>query len=442
MTNIDRETVFARLNELALNLKSSSRIDSILITGRRFGIKGILVGGALRDAALGRSIADFDIAVPSQALSFARAIADETGSTYVELDDFHNSGRVVFSNGKSVDVADFRRPTIEEDCMERDLTCNSLAAPLEEFLEKGAKALLDPAGALDDIIKGMIRPYKKENLIDDPLRILRVFRYCAQTGFSITPDTLEFIRKSTSSLSTVAAERVLVEMKLIFRSRNATSVLPAMLKTGTLSALFGFFSVQELSEWVGRATFIERTIARKPFLPGLKEARKDFFNFLLVTLLAAIKPGPRITELIVALRLSKRVAGRIMRVGMSMVSVRRLVYDHPIETDFLYTTARIALALRDDRLAPWLIIAAEGAEEEVFAVLEKAERLTRDVVLPVADSPPLITGGELAQHLEKAPGPWITEALERIFFRRLTNSITDKEGAVVFIKELLEESAL
>lgn len=442
MNQTNRENAFKRLDRFAESLRTSKRIDAIISTGKRLGVGPVLVGGALRDAILGRSTADYDIAVPFGALSFARAIAEETGSTYVQLDDIYGSGRVVFENGNSIDITDFRKETIEEDCKERDLTCNALAAPLPEFLEKGSAVVLDPTGAIEDIIKGVIRPYQMKNLVDDPLRILRVFRYSAQIGFVVTLETLDYIREHAELLSQPAAERVLAEMKLIFRSRNAASVLSAMLNTGTLSALFGFFSIHELSEWVGRATFIERTIARYPALPGLQAAKTDYLNFLLVTMLAATKPGPRITDLIVALRLSKRVAGRVMRVGMSMVSVRRLVYDYPIETDFLYTSARIALALREDRLAPWLITASDKDYEMVFKTLEKAEKLIVETVLPVADAPPLITGAELAERLDKAPGPWISEALERVFFRRLTGRITEKEGAISFIKQLLKDSAL
>jgi hypothetical protein len=243
-------------------------------------------------------------------------------------------------------------------------------------------------------------------------------------------------------IKNIPAERVLYELVQIFRSRKAGSVLPGMLQSQTLAALFPFFSQKELSSWVGRASHIERALQRIPPLPGYDAARNDLQDFLLVTMLSASLPGTHITDLIVALRLSQKITGRIMRVGMAMVSIRRLVNDHPLDTDFLYVTTRIAMSLGNDRLAPWLIQAAEYDAEQVFGVLEKAERLTVEKVLPIADETPFVTGAELVKMFDKAPGAWISEALERVFFRRIAGKINDREAAINFIRELVESGSV
>lgn len=439
---IDRDTAFKRLDEYSKKLAGSIRAGAALLVSERMSMPVYLVGGALRDAILDRPFADLDLAVPEKAMEFGKEVADETGSTFVPLDPEHGSARVVFDSGNGIDITDFRRSTLAEDLLARDLTCNSLAALLEDYLESGSKALEAPEGALDDLLKGIIRPISEENLTDDPLRMIRAFRYAATLNFLITPDTLKMIRKNAKLLIGVAGERIFTEFKHIFRSGNSASVLPAMLGADTLSVLFPFFNLKELSAWVGRVSYIEKAIAKNPNLPGLEAGRTDMLNFMVVTILAASMPGTRITDLILALRLGRRITGRVMKVGMALVSVKRLVYDHPIETDFLYISARIALSLREDRLAPWLILAAEEDEKRIFTLLEKSEKMIREKVIPVADSPPLVTGTELSEALDRAPGPWISEALDRIFYRRLTGKVTDKTSALEFIKKIAGQGEL
>lgn len=441
MNQLNKDIALSRLDDYARSLKSYQLLDAILSVADQLEVEPVLVGGVLRDAILNEKTADIDLCVKHDAMEFAQLLAEETSGTYVLLDEVHGSARVVFHNKESIDVADFRRSTLEQDCLARDLTCNALAAPLRDFLEKGSQAIIDPAGALDDILRGIIRPYDEKSFLEDPLRILRAFRYGASLGFAITPETLVTISKNAKCLRCISPERVLNELRLIFRSRNARSVLPAMMQTGTLSTLFGFFTKQEISNWVGRATFIEKALNRDPPLPGRIAAYNDPHGFRLVTMLAASLPGTHITDLIVALRLSRKITGRVMQVIMALVSVKRLIRDHPIKKDFLNITARVALMLQDDRLAPWLILASEKEENEylIFHTLEKAEKLTTETVFPLADAPPLITGAQLVKEFDKAPGSWISEVLEKIFFERLEGVVTDEASAIECAHQFLEE---
>ncbi len=439
MESIDRKLAVKRLDNLAEILQIHPFIDSLLNVAKQLKAEPYLVGGVLRDAILGRPSADLDLAVRQDAIEFATILAEEAGGTFVLLDDIHGSARVVFDDDTSIDITDFRASSIENDCIDRDLTCNALAAPLAPFLKQGHKVVLDPAKGMDDILRGVIRTRSEKILVDDPLRILRAFRYAATLGFAILPETREMIRSHANGLQDVAAERVLNEIRLIFRSKKAGDVLPSMLRSGTLAALFDFFSPPELSAWVGRATYIEKAMDKKPPLPGIEATFADPRGFRLVTMLAASLPGPRITDLIVRLRLSRRITGRVMRIGMTMVSVNRLVNEHPIEEDFLFISARILLALREDRPAPWLILASEEDEDKVFRVMERAEKVIVDKVLPVADAPPLVTGAELMETFDRAPGPWITEMLDRIFFERLTERVNDKDTALAYAERLIQE---
>ena len=443
MKQPDKDTALRRLDQYADFLADYPPIKAISSAAGQLEVEPALVGGVLRDAILDIKTADLDLCVEHDAKEFAQLVAEETGGTFVSLDDVHGSARVVFKNKESIDVADYRRPTLLEDCLARDLTCNALAAPLQDFLKRGSKAVLDPAGAMDDILRGIIRPYDEKSFQEDPLRILRAFRYGATLGFAIIPETLAMISRNSEHLKSIAPERILNEFRLIFRSNNARSILPAMLQTGTLYSLFGFFTKQETSGWVGRATFIEKALDRDPPLPGKNAAFVDPKGFRLVIMLAASLPGTHITDLIVALRLSRNITGRVMRVIMALVSVKRLIRDHPIKKDFLNITARVSLMLRDDRLAPWLILASQETEDEkhIFHILEKAEKLTVEKIFPLADAPPLVTGAQLVKEFDRAPGSWISEVLEKIFFERLEGTVTDEASAVECARQFLKETS-
>ena len=435
----DRNAALKRLDAFAESLRGSAQVSAILEIGRQMDLAPVLVGGMLRDAVLGKEPIDVDLAVKNGAMDYAQALAEELDGTFVSLDEVHGSARVALKDGRSIDVTNFRRLSLEEDCLARDLTINGLAAPLAEFLTDGAKAIVDPADGIMDILKGVVRPYRVTSFSEDPLRILRSFRYGATLNFALAPETLVAIRRFAHLLPEVSSERVLYEFQMIFRSWRARSVLPSMLHTGTLSNLFPFFTPLELSAWVGRATWIEKILEKPGSLPGYGAKWQRPKGFRMVTMLAASRPGPRITDMIVALRLSRDITGRMMRVIMAMVSVKRLVREHPVDLDFMNITARIFLSLHDDRLAPWLIYAAEDDGDRVFQVLEKAERITQKRIIPIANAPPLVTGGQLAQAIDRSPGRWISELLEEIFFKRVAGEIQTEQAALGFAKAYLRQ---
>ena len=438
-----RSRTSARLNDLAERLKNNLSINVLLQTSSRLKVAPVLVGGILRDTVLGRECQDTDIAVAHSALDLAGELAEALKGTFVPLDETHGSARVVLESGESFDITDFRRDTLEDDCRARDLTCNALAAPLREFIEKGVDAVVDVMGAMTDIEAGLIRMTCAEALSDDPVRIMRVFRYAAQLGFDIEPKTLAEVAEVAPQLSAEPGERVWYEMRLITASKRIRVVLPKMLSTGVLQAIFTFLEHEELEAWVRRVSAVERMINQGGiYLPGYKAVAERISSFRLITILAALQVGRRIPELITTLRLSKRMTGRIMRIELALVSVRRLVYDNPVDLDFVYVSSRILLNLGEYRLAPWLIVAADGDKEKVFATLTRFEKVVTEKVMPVIDSGELVGGGELVQALGKKPGKWVAEVLEGIFYKRIGGKISTREQALEFAREYIERFAI
>jgi poly(A) polymerase len=96
----------------------------------------------------------------------------------------------------------------------------------------------DPFGGLDDLEKKVLRVTSDRSLTDDPLRILRMFRFMAQLGFDIEKKTLAQAGRESALLNDVAKERVAYEMMLIFAEPDSHPALRLMAGTSVLCAVF------------------------------------------------------------------------------------------------------------------------------------------------------------------------------------------------------------
>jgi poly(A) polymerase len=196
-----------------------------------------LVGGSVRELALGRAAQDLDLAVSAQTLALARDLATALGGTYVLLDEAEGAARVVWQ-GEILDLAEFRAPTLEGDLAGRDFTLNALAVDLNAVLGQGPPKLIDPWGGLEDLARGQLRVVAPENLLYDPLRLLRAYRFAATHGFQITPETTAAIRRAAPAFARVAAERVHHELFLLLATPAAAPGLGAMDAVGLLGRVF------------------------------------------------------------------------------------------------------------------------------------------------------------------------------------------------------------
>jgi len=176
----------------------------------------VLVGGAVRDALLGRVDADLDLAMPRGALALAERIAARVGGTAVVLDAERGAARVA-GLGVQLDLNDFRAPSLEEDLAARDFTVNALAVELEPLLATGKASIVDPTGGLADLRRRRLRPAGPGVLLADPLRPLRGVRLEATLGLRLTPAAARLARAAAPALARVAAERVRDELVILLR---------------------------------------------------------------------------------------------------------------------------------------------------------------------------------------------------------------------------------
>lgn len=188
------------------------------------------VGGPVRDEILKRPWLDGDLAC-ANALRMAQRLRRVLSAKLITLDDQYRIYRIILpTGGATLDIAELQGKTIQTDLARRDFSINAMARHV------GQSEVIDPWGGRGDVRRKKIRALAKKTLEDDPIRRLRAFRFSAQLGFAIVPQTLRWIRQGT--LRGVAAERIREELLKLMASPQAGSVLAAMDKAGLLVGIF------------------------------------------------------------------------------------------------------------------------------------------------------------------------------------------------------------
>jgi len=183
-----------------------------------------LVGGALRDAALGLEFRDLDLVVERDGLSLARHLAAIMPARLVELGGDRFAAFRLVADDLTLDIWDRQGTPIEADLARRDLTIHSFA------VEIPSGAVIDPFGGLVDLEDKVLRATAETSFSSDPLRVLRLARFAAQLpGFTASEPTLLLAADSAAALDRVAADRIRVELEHIFE-------LPGFLSAAELLA--------------------------------------------------------------------------------------------------------------------------------------------------------------------------------------------------------------
>lgn len=199
--------------------------------------EGYLVGGAVRDFLMHKGdaqkgLVDRDIAIKN-AESFAQKIAQKFDGTFITLDFENKIYRVVLKDKVNfLDISELRGNNIEEDLPQRDFTINAIAYDLAE------EKFIDVLGGLDDLKNGVLRHISDKNFEDDPLRILRAFRFMATTGFKMTEALKKSLKKYLPLALNPAPERITYEIMKLFGGKYASQTLLMMDEAGILEMIF------------------------------------------------------------------------------------------------------------------------------------------------------------------------------------------------------------
>jgi poly(A) polymerase len=442
-----------------------------------------IVGGAVRDAVLGRAVSDLDLAVAGDPGGAARAIAQGIGEHAFELSAEFGTWRVAASgHGWQIDVTALRGGSIEADLAERDFTIGAVAVPLA-----GGEPI-DPYAGLTDLAEKRLRAVGEESFTADPLRLLRAARLAAELELEIEPRTVALAQVAAAHAADPAGERQLAELRQLMggpdplrglRLLNELGLMAVLLPEvaelqgveqgpnhhldvydHTIAVLEHTLEVEgDLARFAGeRATEVEALleepladeISRRTSLrfgalfhdiakPQTKAERDGFVGFRGHDQVGAEVIGRICGRLRASRKLTQHLQGLALhhlRLGFlipEMPLPRRRVHAYLRATEPV--TVDVTLLTVADRLS------ARGkgpiaSPEMVAAHLQLAREMIAAGLDWRREGPPepLLRGDELAAELGIEPGPELGSALAELEAAQYAGEITDREGALEHLR--------
>ncbi len=195
------------------------------------GIRVFVVGGAVRDALIGRPVRDFDLLVESDLEAAARAVPEA-----VPIDAQSAHVLLLPEQGAEprVEIACPRggAATLTEDLRLRDFSVNAIA------WDPGAAKFVDPLGGRADLRAGTLRaPDPARAIVDDPLRILRGVRLERELGLAAEPATERAFERGAPLLHAAPGERVRDELWRLLALPEPARVLERLRYLGALAVV-------------------------------------------------------------------------------------------------------------------------------------------------------------------------------------------------------------
>ncbi len=456
-----------------------------------------LVGGAVRDALLGRETADFDIVVEGDPGDAARAVARASGhAACFELSEEFGAWRVVARDGSwQVDIEPMRAATLEEDLARRDFTVNAIAEPL------GGGDRIDPLGGAEDLRAGRLRAAGADAFAEDPLRVLRLVRAAVELGLEPDAGTLELARSWSAGLGGVSGERVLVELRRIVASARPRAGVELMSDLGALAAVLpeldslrgveqsayhhadvyehtlevldraaeltspGGLADGEAALAAGAEAGRATALLGEPLADEMTRGQALRWGALLhdaakpltravrpedgrVTFMGHDRVGAELARTVLRrLRSSERLRSHVAGLVRHHLRLGFLVHEpQPLARRTLYRYLQTCAPVQADvtllSVADRLATRGRRSEEAIAAHLRLAGE-----VLPEAldwhEQPqpaPLVRGDELAGELGIAPGPELGRLLEELAEARFAGEVASREEAVSHARAMLARS--
>ena len=224
-------------------LKNRIQNDEILNNISSFFSNEIyLVGGSVRDYLLEKTTYDRDlIVIDEDARSFSMKVAEFFGATFVPLDEINKIYRIVLPDKENyLDITNPVENSLEKDIMRRDLTINAIAVNIK------SGDIVDLCNGVSDLENKLLRGVSEENFVDDPLRLLRAFRFYSVLGFKMDESLVSIVKKYTDLVLNPAKERIEYELMKLFDGQFADKALLKMDECGVLEKYFPF--VNELKQ--------------------------------------------------------------------------------------------------------------------------------------------------------------------------------------------------
>jgi poly(A) polymerase len=393
------------------------RLASVWTAGRVF-----LTGGSLRDRLLRVPTHDLDLAVLGDARAAAEAFARDLGGRCFPL------GRPplviwrVAGGRYTLDLWGIAGD-LEGDIFRRDFTINAV------FWRLPRGPLVDLVGGLDDLEAGRIRLVRQENLVADPLRVLRAARLMAtHPRLRLTAESERQLGAAAARLRFVARERIAEELRMMLAGPGAERALAAAIRVGAAAALLPAWEAYDHAKSAIRIAGELATLQRSQ---GAAAAGAREVAAAVLAAPAAGHPArwdaAAATSALMALGWPPR---RAQRVAAAASLGERLLPILGREAE----AARALAAEAGELLAPavaWAVAraAAGGADarDAGLGLLRWGRRF--------AARPALLSGDEIAELLALPPGPARGEAATTLRLARARGEVRTRAQAERFLRE-------
>ncbi|HEX5761894.1 MAG TPA: HDIG domain-containing protein [Solirubrobacterales bacterium] len=438
-----------------------------------------IVGGAVRDAALGREVTDLDLALAGDPARAAKAIAREGGGHSFELSaEFATWRAVAADRSWQVDATALRGETIEADLAARDFTLGAVAVPLA-----GGEPV-DPHGGLGDLDQRLLRVVAEGSFAADPLRLLRVARLAADLSLEIEPQTAALARREAPRAAAPAGERQLAELRRLVGGPDplrgmalldelglTASVLPELealhgVEQGpnhhldvhghTMAVLEQTLEVEaDLERFAGSRAAEVADLLAEPLAEEMTRGTALRFGALLhdvgkpatrgerdgyVTFVGHDRDGAEIVTAICSrLRAGRRITHHLQGLTRHHLRLGFLVHEAPLPPrrvhEYLRATEPVAPDVTLLTIADRLSARGSGpfaTDEAIQAHLD----LAREMLAAALDwhregpSAPLVRGDELASALGIAPGPELGELLRELEAAQYAGEVSTPAEAI------------
>jgi poly(A) polymerase len=450
------------------------------------GAGGWVVGGAVRDALLGRPIRDVDLAVEGDPEPAARAVAQAVRGPAFALSEEFGAWRAIDGQDRFVvDVSPLQGGSVEADLAQRDFTVNAMAVPL------AGGELLDPHGGARDVDAGVLRVLGPGAFQADPLRPLRLGRLAAELGMAPDPDTERLTAEAAPGLTEASPERVFAELRRLIIAPGVLEGLELCDRLGLLAAVLPELSalhgveqsrfhhldvydhtievLRRQLELEGRleeifgenapavAASMEQPLAdeltrgqalrlgallhdvAKPATRGvLEDGRVTFIGHdalgeeMVRSMLSRLRSSERLRRFTGALTRHHLILGFLVHERpLSAVDVYRyLDRTSPVEVEVTLLSCADRLATR-----------GRNADKAIAAHLELAAELMGPALEWRANGPPRppVRGDDLAAELGLAQGPEIGALLARLREAAYTGEATNRRQALDLARRLRED---
>ncbi len=391
-----------------------------------------LVGGAIRDYYLNRSSCDLDFVVPWKEDILARRFANSIGGKFFILGDRERVARVILKKKEKVwkfDFTVFRGKDIYDDLEKRDFTINALAVSIFD------PVIIDVFDGLSDIKKRILNPITNHIFIDDPLRILRVFRFAYSLSFLVSDILYSLIDRDKDLLDSVSGERIRDEFFEILKVTSFPLALKELYERKILGIIFPSLNYDhELCKRCKLVIEDELSIRFNMYKEKLynylhKEtsAGRMKKEILKVSLMFLFSHSLMYEKYVERLKLTRGETKSILGI---IKQTKRFLQGDKASLSNLFS---LPVYLQDELPGIALLLYLFDKLSLTFEILD----IYYNKLLPGRKLPRFIDGYILQKKWGLSSGPQIKEVLDKVRVAQIEGKVFTEEDAYRFVDELL-----